>query len=113
MKTFTKLMAATAVALTMGATASQAAIFISTNGSTDLFANVATDGNGDFSQSFASLTAAQRGGFESITVDGNTGLAPVVLGSRSVALNNTGGAANPGLTIFVTQTDLTDRKSVV
>ena len=107
MKTFTKLMAATAVALTMGATASQAAIFISTDGVTDLFANVAVDGNGDFSQSFSALTALQRGGFESITVDGNNGLAPVVLGSRSVAFNNTGGAANPGITIFVTQTDLT------
>jgi hypothetical protein len=108
MKTFTKLLAATAVALTMGSTAANAAIFISIDGATDLFASVPVDGMGDFSQSFASLTAAQRGGFESVTVDGSTGPAPVVLGSRSVSLNNAGGAHNnPSIKIWVTQTDLT------
>ena len=107
MTTITKLLAASAFALTMGVSSAQAAIFISTDGVTDLFANVAVDGFGDFMQSFSALTDAQRGGFESITVDGNTGIAPVVLGSRSVEFNAAGGPANPGITLYVTQTDLT------
>lgn len=113
MKTFTKLMAATAIALTMGTTAANAAIFISIDGTNDLFANVMADGFGDFSQNFSSLTAAQRGGFESVVVAGNTGTDPVVLDSRSVSINNTGGAANPGIKIWVTQTDLTAAQAAV
>lgn len=105
MKTMTKFLAATAVALTMGATsAAQAAIFISIDGSTDLYANVAVDAFGKFSQDFKLLTNAQRGGFESLVVDGNVGIFPEVLSSRSVNANSTG-AAN--VNIWVTQTDLT------
>lgn len=102
MKTFTKLMAATAVALTMGATAANAAVHVSIDGMNDLAGPLSIDMLGDFAYGFGAM-----GGFTNVGVSGNVGVFPEVLSTQS-AFADTSGPTNGSATIWVTQTFLSN-----
>ena len=103
MKTMTKFLAATAVALTMGAASvAQAAIFVSFNGVTSLVpGGLLLDGNGSF---FKAL--GPNGGFEGISVTGDTGVLPAVLHTQTFQFNNSAGGF-AATKVYITQTDIT------
>jgi len=100
MKTITKLLAATAFALSMSAASAQAAIFVgySLDGGATINTVLVDPDDGTYSWAGANL-----GGFETITVDGHGDEVPALLHSDTVTVNASG-AAN--LTIFITRTDL-------
>jgi len=102
MNRFTKLLAATAAgaALSFAAAASQAAVFISFDGSTDLFTQA--DGGYDFN----AVCGAICGGFETVHITGDTGSAPTLLHSQAVNLNTGHSGNHADVTIYVTHTDI-------
>lgn len=98
MKTVTKLLAATAFALTMGAASAQAAVYI----------GISTDGGANITQVFSQADGSftwegTGGGFEFISVDGDAFQLPALLHSDTVETNASGAAS---ISIFVTRTDL-------
>ena len=103
MKTVTKLLAASAVALSMSAASAQAAIFVSFDGVTSIALPV-NPMNDTFTYTRAcGPTGAACGGFESVIVNGAAPPRPGLLHSESVEVNkkSTGAAS---FTIWVTRT---------
>jgi hypothetical protein len=99
MKTLTKLLASAAVALSMSAASAQAAVFIgiSTDGGTTI-SQVFTQADGTFEWLGSGI-----GGYDTISVEGDTGIGAGLLHSDVVNVN-AAGVAN--VTIFVTHTDI-------
>jgi hypothetical protein len=106
MRAITKLLAASAVALTMSAAAASAnaAVYIAIDnggGVTQVFSQ-ATDGVFSYS---ADCGVIGCGGYESVIVGGFTGIDPTLLHSFEVDVNNSNtGSAN--LTVYFTRTDI-------
>ncbi len=97
MKALTKLMAATAVALTMGAASTaQSAIFIGVDSGMGIVETMFADGPFTFFQT-------NVGGFNSVSIEGDAPVSPGLLHSEVVNLNSSGPAS---LTLYVTRTDL-------
>ena len=103
MKMMTKFLAASAIALTMGAgSVAQAAVFVSFDGVTSLVpGGLALDGNGAFFQALG-----PNGGFEGISVTGDTGVLPAVLHTQTFQFNNNAGGF-ASTKVYITQTGIT------
>jgi hypothetical protein len=103
MRAITKLLAATAVTLTMGAAASaNATVFISFDGSTDVF----TQADGAYVFDANCTPASACGGFDTVHVSGDTGTPPTLLHSQTVDVN-THHTGTADITIWVTRTGIT------
>ena len=100
MKTITKLLAASAAALSMSAASAQAAIYISFDGSTD--EAVFADGPFNF---IADCNVSACGGWDEVSVGGNAPPRPQLLHSNNVDVND-GGSGPASLTVWITRTGL-------